>query len=44
MYVFPSSHLKVHAAIEPGLAEEQSVFAGFFALSGVLFSPVAWPF
>jgi hypothetical protein len=50
MYVFPASHLKVHAAIEPGLAGEQSGFAGFFALGrihfalcGVLFSPVAWP-
>jgi hypothetical protein len=29
MYVFPASHLKVHAAIEPGLAGEQSVFAFF---------------
>jgi hypothetical protein len=50
MYAFPASHLKVHAAIEPGLAGEQSVFCGFFALGGihfalggVLFSPVAWP-
>jgi hypothetical protein len=50
MYVFPASHLKVHAAFEPGLAGEQSVLAGFFALGGihfalggVLFSPVTWP-
>jgi hypothetical protein len=50
MYVFPASHLKVHAAFEPGLAGEQRVLAGFFALGGihfalggVLFSPVAWP-
>jgi Sec-independent protein secretion pathway component TatC len=47
-YVFPASHWKVYAAIEPGLAREQRVFAGVFALGGihfvlgsVLFSPVA---
>jgi hypothetical protein len=28
--VFPASHLKVHAAIEKGLAHEKSVFADFF--------------
>jgi hypothetical protein len=38
MYVFPASHLKVHAAIEPGLAGEQSVLAGFFALGGIHFA------
>jgi hypothetical protein len=27
LYVLPASHLKVHAAFEPGLAGEQSVFA-----------------
>jgi hypothetical protein len=27
MCVLPASHLKVHAAIEQGLADEQSVFA-----------------
>jgi hypothetical protein len=30
MCVFPASHLKVHAAIEKGLADDQSVFADFF--------------
>jgi hypothetical protein len=50
MYEFPASHLKVHVAIEPGHAGEQSLFAAFFALGGihfalggVLFSPVVWP-
>jgi hypothetical protein len=28
MYVFPGSHLKVHAAIEPGRAREQSALFG----------------
>jgi hypothetical protein len=45
MYVLPASHLKVHAAIEKGLADEQSVFVDFFrpwrrryfALGGVYF-------
>jgi hypothetical protein len=32
MYVFPASHLKVYAAIEPGRAGEQSLFAAFFFL------------
>jgi hypothetical protein len=30
MCVFPASHLKVHAANEKGLADEQSSFADFF--------------
>jgi hypothetical protein len=48
MCVFPDSHLKVHATIEKGLADEQKVFADvfcswrrLFSLSGVFFSPVA---
>jgi hypothetical protein len=38
MYVLPASHLKVHATIEKGLADEQTVFAGFFALGGPYFA------
>jgi hypothetical protein len=30
MFVLPASHLNVHAAIEQGLADEQSVYADFF--------------
>jgi hypothetical protein len=30
MYVFPTSHLEVHAAFEPGRAGEKSVFADYF--------------
>jgi hypothetical protein len=52
MYVLPASHWKVHATIEKGLADEQSVFlritfalgGAYFALDGIHFSPVAWPF
>jgi hypothetical protein len=32
LYVLLGSHLKVHTAIEPGLAGEQSVFAVFLFL------------
>jgi hypothetical protein len=38
IYALPVSHLKVHAAIEQGLAGEQSVFADSFALDGVYFA------
>jgi hypothetical protein len=40
MCVLPASHLKVHATIEKGLADEQGVFAlggAYFALGGVCF-------
>jgi hypothetical protein len=30
MFVLPASHFKVHATIEQGLADEQSVFADLF--------------
>jgi hypothetical protein len=32
--VFPASHLKVHATIEKGLADELSAFADFFCSCG----------
>jgi hypothetical protein len=37
MCVFPASHLKVHAAIEKGLADEQSDFADLFCSWRCLF-------
>jgi hypothetical protein len=37
MCVLPASHLKVHVAIEQGLADEQSVFADFFCSWRCLF-------
>jgi hypothetical protein len=39
MCVFPASHLKVHAAIKKGLADEQSVYADFFCSWRHPFSP-----
>jgi hypothetical protein len=44
MCVFPASHLKVHAAIEKGLADEQSVFADFFCSWRHLFCSWRHPF
>jgi hypothetical protein len=37
MYVFPASHLDVHAAKEPARAEEQSVFADLICSQRCLF-------
>jgi hypothetical protein len=39
MCVFPAPHLKVHAANEKGLADEQSSFADFFCSWRHPFSP-----
>jgi hypothetical protein len=38
MCVLPASHLKVHATIEKGLADEQGVLRISFALSGAYFA------
>jgi hypothetical protein len=35
MYVLPASHLKVHAAIEPGRAGEQSALSSILMSTGV---------
>jgi hypothetical protein len=37
MCVLPASHLKVHATIEKGLADEQGVLWVSFALGGAYF-------
>jgi hypothetical protein len=41
MCVFPASHLKGHATIEKGLADEQSILRISFALGGILFLQMA---
>jgi hypothetical protein len=44
MCVFPASHLKVNAANEKGLADEQSSFADFFCSWRHLFCSWRHPF
>jgi hypothetical protein len=34
MYVLPASHLKVHAAIQPGRAGEQNALSGILLFTG----------